>query len=132
MEKEPNIDNWDQLLGKYVSVWIWSIILGSSAAVTYTLPRPQEFFDYGTIGVVLIVIYLMVGVFALMALISALRFFRNFILPIVLLGGRYEDLERHPGSEMYVLYKSGYFLVLAISLRVALGIAMATVTLVIR
>lgn len=129
---EPSVDKLDRLLGKYVSVWIWSIILASSAGVTYTLPRPQEFFDYGTFGLALLAIYLMVGVTALMALMSALRFFKGFILPTVLLGDDHRERERPEYAEMNVLYKAAYFLVMATFLRVMLGIAMAAVTLTLR
>lgn len=132
MKEVSNADQWDRLLGKYVSVWIWSIILASSAGVTYTLPRPQEFFDYGTLGLALLTIYMMVGVTVLITLMLALRFFRCFILPQVLLSEESLDKARPAGVEMQVLYKAAYFLVMATFLRVFLGITMAAVTVLLR
>lgn len=116
----------DSILSKYVAVWIWSIVLGSAAAVTYTLPRAQEFFDYGTLGIGLVAIYLMVGATALIALASSLIFLRIFIIPVVILQKPLSELTSKHGARQ--IYRAAMFLIIAASLRVFLGIAMAMST----
>lgn len=122
-----NTSELDSIISKYVAVWIWSIVLGSSAAVTYSLPRAQEFFDYGTLGIGLVAIYLMVGVAALAAILSSLFFLRSFIIPAVILQKRLSERDMKYGAGQ--IYRAATFLIMAVALRVFLGIAMAVSTI---
>ena len=51
-ENRPNNKQWDVLLSKYVSVWIWSIIFGSTTGLVYSfsgMVNPERWSQLNTL-----------------------------------------------------------------------------------
>lgn len=74
------------LLSRYVSVWLWSIILGSTVTGLLTVPRYSEFGNYGSASTLLLVIAAISYLSYISCLSLLLVYLRNFIVPYVLSG----------------------------------------------
>ena len=129
MDKNIDFDKWDRLLSKYVSVWIWSIVLGSTAGITYSLPRPQEFFDYGTVGLALLMIYSFVALLSLVSMTLLFRFFSGYIVPNILNADINDKSDLSSRKSAIILSSAVSALFLATIFRIILGVMMAYFTL---
>jgi hypothetical protein len=92
-ETQPNIDStvsaevgWIRILNRYVVVWLWSILLGATAtlsfsAITY---RPDRIAYFVVLAVpIAAALYLtLIGAFYFL-----LRYLVGFIIPMLLVGG---------------------------------------------
>jgi hypothetical protein len=129
LDKNIDFDKWDRLLSKYVSVWIWSIVLGSTAGITYSLPRPQEFFDYGTVGLALLMIYSFVALLSLVSMTLLFRFFSGYIVPNILNADINDKSDLSSRKSAIILSSAVSALFLATIFRIILGVMMAYFTL---
>lgn len=93
-----NIEDFDKMFSKYVLVWIWSILFGTSTGLTYSLIeyRPER---WGQLALPLLVLSVIgiVSVFA--ALMALINFLLNYLIPLLFLKHDAPDkLEMKPAA----------------------------------
>lgn len=124
MEEEPKtIDRLDALLGKYVSVWIWSILTGVtvSVGISFTSVRPSA---RGLFGMVLVFPVLLGFAATYAGLVHLLNYLRRHIIPVFLQSptenvGYPTREERHaPAHHLFVALR---YLIYAVALRLIAG-----------
>lgn len=80
MKKSEN--QFDRILSKYISIWIWSILFGGTATITLTLlntvPRGG---DWSSLSYVFIAILSYGLIFMLMSWLSLYKYLISYILP---------------------------------------------------
>jgi hypothetical protein len=114
MENLQPSDRWDNLLGKYVSVWIWSILLGMTLSTTISFTSVRSGGTRGLVGMVL-AFPVLIGVLAtFVGFTHLLRYLYRHILPVFMFG------ESPNGRETaYHLHVALRYLIYAVMLRLA-------------
>ena len=122
-----------KLLNRYISVWLWSIILGSTVSAFMMIPRAREIQDYGSATFLLTFIMAFAYLAYIFAFMSLFNYLRRFIIPLVL--GSTEEIHGDEGHQHYAyrsLPRAFQFLVLGLIAHGVLMIAMAFLTYMIR
>lgn len=111
LENKQNQENdFDRILSKYISIWIWSILFGGTATITLTLlntvPRGR---DWSSLSYLFIAILLYGLFFLLMSWLSLYKYLISYILPKFF---PKEDQEEYQEEELrkYQLNKSSFYL----------------------
>jgi hypothetical protein len=74
---------WDRLLIKYVYVWLWSVLLGTTTTVAFSFISYRSE-RWGVLGIGLVALQLIGGSCVAVALLALARFLQGFMLPIFL------------------------------------------------
>ena len=118
---EPAIDaKLDRLLDKYVSVWLWSILFGTSTGLLYTLTsyRSDSWRGFGLALAFPAFGALLCALQSWMQLLTGLR---RFLLPRFIL---HRDMDKEAEEKFaYNLSRSFYYLVLASAMRIVLSLS---------
>src|SRR5829696_4475003 len=71
----------DRLLAKYVTVWLWSILFGTSIGLGYAFIeyRPRE--KWGVLGFLLLLLLLLGSFATLIALFRLFTYLSKFLIP---------------------------------------------------
>jgi len=104
---------WDALLGKYVSVWIWSILIGVTISVAISFVGVRSGAVRGLFGAALAIPIILGVAAAYGGLIHLLDYLRGHIIPTFLV----HDPERTDEQAAVHLYLALRYLVYAITLR---------------
>jgi hypothetical protein len=109
---------WEALLRKYVSVWIWSILMGVTISVAISFVGVRSSAVRGLVGVALAFPILAGVIAAYGGLMHLLQYLRHHIIP-TFLGDSSEREEYIENSERtaFHLYLALKFLIYAILLR---------------
>jgi len=91
--------NFDKLLSKYISVWIWSILFGAATALTYTIIASRPFDRWGPLTIVFIYIYVL---FIICLMVVWLNLYKYLI--------KYIDEANFALSKLYAKEGDNYFL----------------------
>ncbi len=105
---------WDRLLIKYVYVWLWSVLLGTTTTVAFSFISYRSE-RWGLLGVGLVALQLVGGVCVAVSLLTLARFLQGFILPIFF-GGDEGNLNQQI-SAARLLGRSFMFLIFAVIFR---------------
>ena len=73
--------NFDKLLSKYISIWIWSILFGAATALTYSAIGNRPFERWGILSIVLIVIFIYLIICLVMVWLYMYKYLIRYILP---------------------------------------------------
>jgi len=80
--KNQEQSNWDLILSKYISIWIWSILFGATASMTYRminiLPSGR---DWGVLSIGFGVILIYGLLFLFMSWTSLYKYLDKYIIP---------------------------------------------------
>jgi len=76
-----DVEKLDNLLSKYILVWIWSILFGASSGLIYSLIeyRPER---WGILALPLLFVSLLGMFFAFGSFLTLFRYLLNYLLPI--------------------------------------------------
>lgn len=121
----------DRVLAKYVSVWLWSILFGTSISLSFSFIsyRPAE--KWGPLGLLLAVLLIIGFIFAVSSLVYQFYYLKNFLIPTFFPGPGRPDTESkdvsteeaHAGRDRerllatYYLRKSVRLMIFAVVLR---------------
>jgi len=114
-DKSPQ---WEMLLNKYVSVWLWSILFGTTTGVLYSF-LSFRYERWGDLGAVLVIPALGSLLLAVGAWLQLYRALTRFLIP------RYVLNARSDGSEevfAYCLRRAFLYFVSAAALRAVASI----------
>jgi hypothetical protein len=126
----PNDDDlkgYNRIFGKYVYVWMWSLLLGTATSIGFSFIsyRTER---WGPLGLSLVLLQILGGICVLLCLSKLLRFFGGFLLPIF-----FGDVEITPEERVragrllgmsfrYIIYAVGFrFLLSAIEVALTLS-----------
>jgi len=106
-EKQENQENqFDRILSKYISIWIWSILFGGTATITLTLlntvPRGR---DWSSLSYIFIAILSYGLIFMLMSWFSLYKYLISYILPKF-----FPSEDQEVKLKKYQLNKSSFYL----------------------
>jgi len=81
MPNDDGLKEYNRIFGKYVYVWLWSLLLGTATSIGFSFIsyRTER---WGLLGISLVFLQLLGGVFILLCLATLLKFFAGFLLPI--------------------------------------------------
>jgi len=83
-QESPENVPFFKLLNRYISVWLWSIILGSTVSGILMVPRPRELTEFGSASLILLVFMAVAYLAYVAGLIQLGVYLRRFIIPLVL------------------------------------------------
>lgn len=109
---------WEALLRKYVSVWIWSILMGVTISVAISFVSVRSSAVRGLVGIALAFPILAGVAAAYGGLMQLLQYLRRHIIPTFLHSG--SEREEHANNSeqtAHHLYLALRFLIYAITLR---------------
>ena len=104
---------WETLLNKYVSVWLWSILFGTTTGVLYSF-LSFRFDRWGYLGALLALPATLALVLALASWLQLYRGLTQFLIPRYVLG---LPVEGHEKIFAYCLRRAFLYFVSAASLR---------------
>ena len=89
----------DRVLAKYVSVWLWSILFGTSISLSFSFIsyRPTE--KWGPLGLLLAALLILGFIFAVSSLIYQFYYLKEFLLPTFFPGEALESPPDLPAAE---------------------------------
>jgi hypothetical protein len=105
---------WDRLLIKYVYVWLWSVLLGTTTTVAFSFISYRSE-RWGILGIGLVALQLIGGMCVAVALFALARFLQGFMLPIFF-GGEESDRSQQK-SAARLLGRSFRYLIFAVIFR---------------
>lgn len=73
-----------KLINRYLTVWLWSIVLGAGMSATLTLPRPQEIANFGYASTFLLSMLGAAYLSYFGCFVSLFAYLVRFIIPYVL------------------------------------------------
>lgn len=111
-------DKIDRLLSKYISVWVWSILFGTTIGLIYTFLNYRPSDRWGTLTLLLIILVVIGSVSAGMALICQLPYLTRIMIPTFFLG--IVNSEEETTLQVRKLRKSVSFIILALILRLTM------------
>ena len=76
-----HIYNLDRLLSKYVAVWLWSIIFGTTTGVLYSF-LSFRYDRWGGLGIVLLIPAIVSLTLAILSWLSLYRGLSNYLIPL--------------------------------------------------
>jgi hypothetical protein len=114
---EEKGSNLDRILSKYVTIWVWSILVGLNTTVTFSLVSGVR--SRGPEALTLIGPVLLLGVLAaLVAWYFLIRYLHFFVVPNFF-WNLPEDLARDPRS-WQPIQRAGSFMLIALAFRLLL------------
>ena len=108
--KNQEQNNWDIILAKYISVWIWSILFGATASMTYRMinifPSGR---DWGSISLAIGAILLYGLLFLFMSWSSLYKYLDKYIIPKFFPSEKKkEDKEEYEINETSIYLKKAF------------------------
>jgi hypothetical protein len=100
---ELNSHLLNELLKKYLSVWLWSILFGATTGLTYSLVGIRDVGKWGELSAAIVLLMTINIAFLIIAWSALFRFFKGYLIPGVFLG------EKEP-STLENKRKSGEYL----------------------
>lgn len=85
----------EQLLKKYIAVWLWSILFGGTTGLSYTMLSLYSGERWGPLGVVLGASMALAMLFLTMAWFYLYVYLRDFLIPDALIGRQKGELVDH-------------------------------------
>jgi hypothetical protein len=73
--------NFDKLLNKYISVWLWSILFGAASGLTYSIFSTRPFEKWGMLSTLFTAIYAYLICAIILTWFYLYRFLKGFIIP---------------------------------------------------
>lgn len=73
-----------RVLNRYISVWIWSILIGLAMTLSLTATRGLQFAQYGMGGLLLTIFALPIALNLFRAWGGLIRYLREFIVPVLM------------------------------------------------
>ena len=113
-ERKEDPTLFDQLLSKYVGVWLWTILFGTTTGVLYSF-LTFRYERWGSIGVVLAVPAMLALILALLSWQQLYSGLHTYLLPKFL--ATKPDDELDPKRFAYTLQRSFFYFILAAALR---------------
>jgi len=109
----------DRVLQKYVVVWLWSILFGSSSTIIYSFVTFVSREKWGMLGLLLVALMASAGLCALGALVALMQYLTRYLIPSF-----FSDVGREasPRQAAFLLKRAIGFLVLAIAMRFLSGL----------
>ena len=114
------------VLGKYVSVWLWSILFGANSALLYSFASMRLDRPWGSLGLLLAIPFAIGALFGLIALFYLLRYLTRYLLPVFLEGKVVEETGKGAGGASPSRYLAAAFRSIALAFAMRLAIALAT------
>jgi hypothetical protein len=111
-KRDPSL--FDRLLNKYIAVWLWSILFGTTTGVLYSF-LSFRYERWGTIGIVLVVPAVFALVLALMSWLQLYAALRRYLLPKFF--SSRADREPDPELFAYHLLRAFFYFIFAASVR---------------
>ena len=105
---------WDELLSKYVSVWMWSILFGTTTGVLYSF-LSFRLDHWGGLAVMLAFPALLSIIFAVASWLNLYRGLSEFLIPRFILGVPAEHSDRERFA--YTLRRAFFMFIWAASFR---------------
>ena len=115
----------DAVLNKYVAVWLWSILFGTSVGALHMFTS-SGFGRFGKADLLIVPLILLGGVFSLMSLARLFRYLFSSLLPAFKVGGTNDILG--PGSGSQLLFSATRWLLLSYITALFLGLAQHVLT----
>ena len=109
MEKNSNTSNLDDLLSKYISVWLWSILFGANTGVLVSFYIRQELQGWGSTALTLSIILCTGAVFLVLSYVNLYFYFKRFIIPVFLEGKIIDSLKYRKKTSSYLLLSFNCF-----------------------
>jgi hypothetical protein len=92
---------FEELLRKYLAVWLWSILFGGTTGLTYTMLSFYSGERWGPLGLPLSALTAVAIFFLLIAWSYLYLYLRDFLIPDVLIGRqRGESVDRSRGEHI--------------------------------
>jgi hypothetical protein len=82
---EPDVEpQWDRLLRKYVAVWLWSILFGTTTGVIFFFMNYRPSGDWREISLIYAYLVAIGGLTAILGWFVLLRYLTDWLLPDIL------------------------------------------------
>ncbi len=109
VQQETEAPRLEQLLAKYISVWLWSILFGASTGLLYALSDIRAR-DWAKLSVVFAIPAVLAFAFALISWWHLLSGLRQYLIPIYVLqhaeADRYEFAYHLSRAFQFMIYAS--------------------------
>lgn len=73
--------NFNKLLNRYISVWLWSILFGAASGLTYSIFTTRPFEKWGVLSTLFIVIFVYLIISIIITWLYLYRFLKSYIIP---------------------------------------------------
>jgi hypothetical protein len=118
----------DRVLAKYVSVWLWSILFGTSISLSFSFISYRPADKWGALGFLLAALLIVGFVFAVSSLVYQFYYLKDFLIPTFFPGPDAEAKDVSPeetrvrrdkerSRATYYLKKSVRLMIFAVVLR---------------
>lgn len=104
-----NIDNLDNLLSKYISVWLWSILFGANTGVLVSFYTRQELRGWGSITIILLGIWGVGSIFLILSFVYLFSYLKLLLIPIFIEKKPIENIS-YKKTSIYLIRSFNYFL----------------------